>query len=182
MEAQDIDVSEAVEVKASFDRMGLKEDLLRGIYAYGFEKPSAIQQRAIVPIVSGRDLIAQSQSGTVSVGRQVRWTAGCSSTGRPRQCLRSDGRTLSKHGAVPALSALRCAACSGVEPQHPRRQAWRCGASLALTPPFRRRCLPPPLLAAATSAGQDGRVLYRDPPSAGHVEQQHAGTGAVPDA
>ena len=66
VEAQDIDVSEAVEVKASFDRMGLKEDLLRGIYAYGFEKPSAIQQRAIVPIVSGRDLIAQSQSGTVS--------------------------------------------------------------------------------------------------------------------
>ena len=31
--------------------MGLREDLLRGIYAYGFEKPSAIQQRAIKPIV-----------------------------------------------------------------------------------------------------------------------------------
>lgn len=31
--------------------MNLKEDLLRGIYAYGFEKPSAIQQRAIVPCV-----------------------------------------------------------------------------------------------------------------------------------
>ena len=43
---------------------GLREDLLRGIYAYGFEKPSAIQQRAILPIVKGRDLIAQSQSGT----------------------------------------------------------------------------------------------------------------------
>lgn len=43
---------------------GLREDLLRGIYAYGFEKPSAIQQRAIVPLIKGRDLIAQSQSGT----------------------------------------------------------------------------------------------------------------------
>jgi hypothetical protein len=32
--------------------------------ASGFEKPSAIQQRAIVPLVKGRDLIAQSQSGT----------------------------------------------------------------------------------------------------------------------
>jgi len=42
----------------------LKEDLLRGIYAYGFEKPSAIQQRAIAQIVSGRDVIAQAQSGT----------------------------------------------------------------------------------------------------------------------
>ena len=31
--------------------MDLKEELLRGIYAYGFEKPSAIQQRAIVPCI-----------------------------------------------------------------------------------------------------------------------------------
>ena len=44
--------------------MGLKEDLLRGIYAFGFEKPSAIQQRAIVPCCTGRDVIAQAQSGT----------------------------------------------------------------------------------------------------------------------
>lgn len=44
--------------------MGLRDDLLRGIYAYGFEKPSAIQQRAIKPIVEGRDVIAQAQSGT----------------------------------------------------------------------------------------------------------------------
>merc|ERR1712147_255458 len=38
--------------------------LLRGIYAYGFEKPSAIQQRAIKPMLMGRDVIAQAQSGT----------------------------------------------------------------------------------------------------------------------
>lgn len=43
--------------------MNLKEKLLRGIYAYGFEKPSAIQQRAIIPCVRGRDVIAQAQSG-----------------------------------------------------------------------------------------------------------------------
>eukprot|EP00977_Amphora_coffeiformis_P020494 scaffold8306_cov171-Amphora_coffeaeformis.AAC.11 len=49
---------------ATFDEMHLKPDLLKGIYAYGFEKPSAIQQRAIRPIISGRDVIAQSQSGT----------------------------------------------------------------------------------------------------------------------
>lgn len=48
----------------SFDEMNLREDLLRGIYAYGFEKPSLIQASAIVPIVSGRDTIAQAQSGT----------------------------------------------------------------------------------------------------------------------
>lgn len=44
--------------------MGLKEPLLRGIYQYGFEKPSAIQQRAMMPIMKGRDVIAQAQSGT----------------------------------------------------------------------------------------------------------------------
>ena len=37
---------------------------MRGIYQFGFEKPSAIQQRAIIPIAEGRDVIAQAQSGT----------------------------------------------------------------------------------------------------------------------
>jgi ATP-dependent RNA helicase len=56
--------SDNVKVTATFEAMGLKPDLLRGIYAYGFERPSAIQQRAIKPILDGRDVIAQSQSGT----------------------------------------------------------------------------------------------------------------------
>lgn len=47
----------------NFDEMNLKEELLRGIYAYGFEKPSAIQQRAILPCIRGHDVIAQAQSG-----------------------------------------------------------------------------------------------------------------------
>lgn len=41
-------------VVENFDDMNLKENLLRGIYAYGFEKPSAIQQRAIVPCIEGK--------------------------------------------------------------------------------------------------------------------------------
>ncbi|CAB1096661.1 unnamed protein product [Ectocarpus sp. 4 AP-2014] len=53
-----------VEVVENFDSMGLKDELLRGVYAYGFERPSAVQQRAVKPITSGRDVIAQSQSGT----------------------------------------------------------------------------------------------------------------------
>ncbi|EGS17396.1 ATP-dependent RNA helicase-like protein [Thermochaetoides thermophila DSM 1495] len=48
----------------SFDEMNLKPELLRGIYAYGFERPSAIQQRAIMPVIKGHDVIAQAQSGT----------------------------------------------------------------------------------------------------------------------
>nr|CAD7396780.1 unnamed protein product [Timema cristinae] len=60
----EFETSEDVEVIPTFDSMGLREELLRGIYAYGFEKPSAIQQRSIKPIVKGRDVIAQAQSGT----------------------------------------------------------------------------------------------------------------------
>ena len=48
----------------SFDDMNLKEPLLRGIFGYGFERPSAIQARGIVPITTNRDVIAQAQSGT----------------------------------------------------------------------------------------------------------------------
>lgn len=58
------ETSKEVTVINNFDRMSLKEELLRGVYAYGFEKPSAIQQRAIIPVVKGRDVIAQAQSGT----------------------------------------------------------------------------------------------------------------------
>jgi ATP-dependent RNA helicase len=58
------ETSEEIDVHATFDSMGLKEELLRGVYYYGFDKPSAVQQRAIVPIVKGRDVIVQSQSGT----------------------------------------------------------------------------------------------------------------------
>ncbi|KAL3847634.1 hypothetical protein ACJMK2_018632 [Sinanodonta woodiana] len=52
------------QVTDNFDNMSLREELLRGIYAYGFEKPSAIQQRAIIPCIKGHDVIAQAQSGT----------------------------------------------------------------------------------------------------------------------
>ena len=62
---------EAIE---SFDDLDLKEDLLRGIYSYGFEKPSAIQQRAIRPLIAGRDTIGQAQSGT---GKTGAFAIGC---------------------------------------------------------------------------------------------------------
>ncbi|GMH43853.1 hypothetical protein BSKO_11787 [Bryopsis sp. KO-2023] len=57
----------------SFDQMELTEGLLRGIYAYGFEKPSAIQQKGIVPFTRGLDVIQQAQSGT---GKTATFCAG----------------------------------------------------------------------------------------------------------
>ena len=53
------------------DTLSLKTKLLRGIYAYGFENPSPIQKKAIIPLVKRRDVIAQAQSGTGKTGAFV---------------------------------------------------------------------------------------------------------------
>ena len=57
----------------SWDELVLDTNLLRGIFSYGYEKPSPIQQRAIKPIMSGRDVVAQAQSGT---GKTATFTIG----------------------------------------------------------------------------------------------------------
>lgn len=77
--------SEGSEAIETFDDMNLPDAILRGIYAYGFEKPSAIQQRAIRPIIEGRDLIAQAQSGT---GKTATFSIGALSALAPnlREC------------------------------------------------------------------------------------------------
>ena len=53
-----------LELFDNFDDMNLNENILRGIYGNGYEKPSSIQQKAIVPIINEGDIIIQSQSGT----------------------------------------------------------------------------------------------------------------------
>ena len=50
------------------DNVNIKTNLLRGIYANGFEQPSPIQKQAIIPMIQGKDLIAQAQSGTGKTG------------------------------------------------------------------------------------------------------------------
>jgi translation initiation factor 4A len=56
-----------------WDELEIEPRILRGIFAYGFEKPSPIQQRAIKPVIEGRDVIAQAQSGT---GKTATFTIG----------------------------------------------------------------------------------------------------------
>uniref|UniRef100_A0A8I6GF11 RNA helicase n=1 Tax=Rattus norvegicus TaxID=10116 RepID=A0A8I6GF11_RAT len=64
MEPEGVIESNWNETVDSFEDKNLSESLLRGMYAYGFEKPSAIQQRAILPCIKGYDVIAQAQSGS----------------------------------------------------------------------------------------------------------------------
>ena len=56
-------VSEPSEIN-SWDELDIDATLLRGIYSAGFEKPSPVQRKAIKPIIEGKDIIAQAQSGT----------------------------------------------------------------------------------------------------------------------
>ena len=56
-----------------WDDLKMDSKILRGIFAYGYERPSPIQQKAIKPLIEGRDIIAQAQSGT---GKTATFTIG----------------------------------------------------------------------------------------------------------
>ena len=64
-------MEENKKANGSFEELSLKDNLLRGIYSYGFEVPSAIQSSAIPVMKSGKDVIAQAQSGTGKTGAFV---------------------------------------------------------------------------------------------------------------
>mgnify|MGYP001395052699 FL=1 len=61
-------LSDYIELNGWDDIPDCNMDVLRGVYAYGFENPSPIQQKAIPPMVDRRDMIAQAQSGTGKTG------------------------------------------------------------------------------------------------------------------
>ena len=52
----------------SWDEFGMDTDVLRGVYSVGFEKPSPIQMKSVKPLMDGKDLLAQAQSGTGKTG------------------------------------------------------------------------------------------------------------------
>ena len=63
-------INESPQIKEieTWEELDAKMPLLRGIYTYGFEKPSPIQRKAILPMFEKKDLIAQAQSGTGKTG------------------------------------------------------------------------------------------------------------------
>jgi translation initiation factor 4A len=69
-----LESSETIKTIEKWDEYDLKQNLLRGIYAFGFENPSLIQKTAILPIIEKRDVIAQAPSGT---GKTGAFTVGC---------------------------------------------------------------------------------------------------------
>ena len=59
------------------EKLDLNNNVLRGIYSFGFEKPSSIQKKALYPMTKNfhngrrRDITAQAQSGTGKTGAFV---------------------------------------------------------------------------------------------------------------
>ena len=58
------DENKDIESYETFDSMNLDDNILRGIYSYGFEYPSEVQKKGIVAVINGQDTIVQAQSGT----------------------------------------------------------------------------------------------------------------------
>jgi translation initiation factor 4A len=69
----DADKEHNVQQIKEWDKLDLDPRLLRGIFSYGFERPSPIQSTAIKPLIEGKDMIAQAQSGT---GKTATFTIG----------------------------------------------------------------------------------------------------------
>jgi len=67
-QVENLEQETPVQIFNTWDELDLRPDLLRGIFAYGFERPSPIQSKSIYPILQGSDLIAQAQSGTGKTG------------------------------------------------------------------------------------------------------------------
>lgn len=104
----------------NFDDMNLKMPLLRGIYAMGFDTPSPVQAKTILPMVSGKDIIVQESSGggktatfSISIIQRIDETK--------QECqaiILSPTRELAlqTHGVISKLgkfTSLQCSVCIG---------------------------------------------------------------------
>jgi translation initiation factor 4A len=133
-------------VQVTFDDFKLHENLLRGIYAYGFEAPSVIQQQAIPAIATGNDLIAQAQSGT---GKTAAFTIGClqnldETLNQTQAIILAHTRELATQicGVVNAISQkmnIRVHSCIGGQSIHADIQAFSRGVHVVVGTPGRVR-------------------------------------------
>lgn len=148
----------------SFEDMGLSDNLLvsvgrdfcstsrhaewsqRGVFAYGFEKPSSIQRKAIVPIIDGRDTIAQAQVGTGKTGAFAIGILQRIDTsirgGGPQALVLSPGRELAKQSfdtfaALGVYMGLKTHLCRGGQPVREDGRALRAGVHVLVATPGR---------------------------------------------
>ena len=130
--------------KIKFDDMGLKENVLRGIYSYGFEHPSLIQSKAIPLIMEGGDIIAQSQSGTGKTGAFSIGTLQMVDEKTPgcQAIIISHTRELAQqiHNVIKSLSiytGIKIVLCIGGQDRRQTREALRTGSIIVVGTPGR---------------------------------------------
>ncbi|KAG8944931.1 RNA helicase [Tulasnella sp. 419] len=122
-EDSEFEGTESIMVVDTFDQLDLKDDLLMGMDAQGFEQPSAIQQRAILPIISGRDVIVQAPTGE---GRTAMFSIAIlqlvDTSSQDTQALilsPTRGLATQTQGTISALGeymGVKCHACIGGTP------------------------------------------------------------------
>ena len=121
------DISESLEYIDAFesDKLGLNENIMKGIYNYGYERPSPIQRVGIKPIIDGNDIVIQSHSGTGKtatfiIGLLQRIDPALSST----QCIIiSNTRELSDQtfkvfNSLSRFTNIKCNKCIGGDLQY----------------------------------------------------------------
>ena len=52
------------DVESRFEHLGLPQHILKAVNELGYETPSPIQEKAIPPLLQGRDILGQAQTGT----------------------------------------------------------------------------------------------------------------------
>ncbi|KAJ5984233.1 ATP-dependent RNA helicase eIF4A [Penicillium waksmanii] len=132
------------EVTDSFEAMNLKPDLLRGIRSCGFKRPFAIQQRAIMPIINDRDVIAQAQ---FDAGKTTTFSISALQKIDPRvkacQCLivahtREMALQIRRDAiGISGFMDIECCACIGGTSIHDDMEALRRGPQLVVGTPGR---------------------------------------------
>lgn len=73
---------ETLLANSTFESMGLKDKLIKGMYSMGIEKPTLIQNLAIPQIIKGRDAAFQSKSGT---GKTIAFALGALQRAEPKK-------------------------------------------------------------------------------------------------
>ena len=127
----------------------LPDTILKGIYAYGFETMSPIQQKSLRWILGGRDMIIQAQSGTgktaaFGIGAAVRALA--SERGRPSVAIVCHTRELARQtravvGELARFSELRIGLCMGGTTVREDAEAIAAGMDIVVGTPGRMQTL-----------------------------------------
>jgi len=125
----------------SFEDMHLKDDLLRGVYAYGYERPSTVQRLSIVPLTRRFDAIVQSDASTGKTSTYVVGALQRVSNGPqcqvlvlvPARCL-AGGVSRVFMGIAKYMPGTRILTCGGEAPiwEDPQIVVGTPGAVLAM--------------------------------------------------